>query len=287
MLYYNKKKSQKKHFIRIIVIIAIILFSSLSPQSTNISSKIVNFVSAPFAAATAFVTNAATNAVDAVIGTKQNRDLVNKLTIENQELQKKINDMNLVISQQDYLKEAYEFSQQHDAIEANVIITNNINYYNQFTIDKGSADNVKEGDIVLTSYTNDSDNVVGALVGKIVEVNRNSSIVSSILDEMYNISFVHAKSGITGIINDRSSGNIDGYMLEMTDVFIDDEIYTAGTSGRYPRGIYIGKVKQVSESADRLTKLVSIETPVDFSKLYEVYIVSGLEIGDQEWKNIK
>lgn len=282
MLYYNKKKSHKKHIIRILVILAVIVFSSLSPQSTSISSKIVNFISAPFARVTAFATNTATNAIDALIGTKPNRDLVNKLTIENQELQKKVNEMNLVINQQDYLKEAYEFNKKHDSIKANVILTNNVNFYNQFTIDKGSSDNVKEGDIVLTSYTNESDNVVGALVGKIVEVNQNSSIVSSILDEMYNISFVHSKSGITGIINDRTSENIDGYMLEMTDVFIDDEIYTAGTSGRYPRGIYIGKVSQVSESADRLTKLVSIKSPVEFTKLYEVNVVSGIEIGDQQ-----
>lgn len=58
--------------------------------------------------------------------------------------------------------------------------------------------------------------------------------------------------------------------------------------GRYSRGIYIGEVRGVSETTDKLTQLIQVESPVEFSKLYEIYVIDSGQIMDEEvewWKD--
>lgn len=275
MLYYKNKVSKKKHYIRLMSIFIIILISSISPRTSTVTSKIVNIITTPFAQATTFVTENISALIDFSLGTKPNRDAVKKLTIENQELRKEINDLEFIIKQKSYLKEAYDFNKKINSIKANVIMLNNSNYFDEFIIDKGKNDGVKLGDIVVNSYIDESSNILGALVGKITRVDTNSSIVSSILNENFNISFMHLDSNYSGIINERTQGKLSGYLLEKTDVKINDSIYTSGISGNYPRGIYIGKISSVSESEDKLTQLIDIESPINFNKLYEVFVLDG------------
>lgn len=286
MLYYNKNKSKKNHIIRIIVIVAVILLSSLSPQASNITSNIVSLITSPIAKATTVITNGLRSAVDYTFGTKPNRDMVNQLTLENQELQKKVNDLQLIVNQSPYLKQAYDFTKLQESINAKVIMYDNDNLYSQFKIDKGTINGVEDGDIVVTSYTDESENIIGALIGKVTRADMYSSNVSSILDESYNISFVHADTGINGIIDERSDDTLDGYLLSKTDIEIGQKIYTGGIGGRYPRGIYIGKVKEINETADKLTQLVSVESPIEFDKLYQVNVLKSDQIVDgvEEWK---
>lgn len=288
MLYYNKKKSQKKHYIRTLVLAAIIIVSSLSPKASDLTSKVVSLITRPFAVVTSLVSDAVGLGVDSLVGSKPNRDMVERLTQENQELTKKLNDLNFIIDQEEALKAAASLQESLETTPAHVIMLNNQEYFNEMIIDKGSNQNVEVGDIILNSYTNKEDNVAGALVGIVTNVDLNTSSVSTILDEKYNISFIHSKSGISGIINERNGLDMDGYLLEKTDVNLEDSVYTSGLGGRFPRGIYIGKVKSVGETADRLSQTLSVESPVEFSKLYHVFIVKPENQVREEvnqWKN--
>lgn len=66
------------------------------------------------------------------------------------------------------------------------------------------------------------------------------------------------------------------------DVRSGDSIYTSGLGGVYPRDIYIGKVSEVLEDENGLLKNISIESPVDFNKLYRVLIInSGVENNEE------
>lgn len=69
-------------------------------------------------------------------------------------------------------------------------------------------------------------------------------------------------------------------MLDKTEINNGDLVYTSGTGGLYDRGIYIGKIHDVNMSEDGLNQLVKIESPVNFSKLYEVFVISG----GSKWK---
>lgn len=275
MLYYNKKKSKKNHYIRILSLLALIVISIVSPRANAYTSKALNIVIMPFAKVTSFVNKSVNTVIDATFGSKANREMVGQLTQKNQELQKQVDELSFVVDQNDYLKLANKFYNNHSAIKANIILMDNKNAFDEMTIDKGSKDGVAIGDIIVSPFKDDQDNVVGALIGKVTDVGLLSSKVSTILDQKYNLSFVHSKTSETGIINARESNLLSGYMINKADIEVGDSIYTSGIGGRYPRGLYIGKVAEVGESNDKLSQLVEVESPVKFSRLYEVYVLKG------------
>lgn len=275
MLYYNKKKSKKNHYIRILSLLALIAISIISPRANAYTSKALNIVVTPFAKVTSFVNKSVNTVIDATLGSKPNREMVAQLTQKNQDLQKQVDELSFLVDQNDYLKLANEFYNNQTSTKANIILMDNKNAFDEMTIDKGSKDGVAIGDIVVSPFKDDQDNVVGALIGKVIDVGLLSSKVSTILDQKYNLSFVHSKTSETGIINLRESNILSGYMINKTDIKVGDSIYTSGIGGRYPRGLYIGKVSKVGESNDKLSQLVEVETPVKFSRLYEVYVLKA------------
>ena len=268
MLYYRNKRSNKKHYFRLAGLLLIISLGILSPKTSQLTSKVSNIITAPFAELSSFVSSSFVSVVDSMFGTKANRDLVNKLTIENQDLINKINTLESVVSESQELKEEFEFRNNIKGIEAKITMLNNDEYYKKFNINKGSVNGVKVGDIVVSSYSDDASNIKGALVGLVEEVFPTSATVSSIMDETYNIVFYHNETKINGIIDNRIDGNLNAYMLDEAELKPGDKIFTAGTGGRYRRGIYIGEVLNSEMSEDRLRQLVTIKSPVKFSKLY-------------------
>lgn len=279
MLYYRKKKSKKKHYITVLLLMLLIIISTFVPKANSFASRVVSFVTTPLSEVTAFVNNGISSIIDFSIGTKPNRDMVNKLTEENQTLKKELNDLRYIVSNEKYLKESYDFlSKNKNSIKANVIMLDNDEFFKQFIIDKGTKDGVKIGDIVLSSYTDNSNNVIGALVGKIISVEKGSAVVSSILDDKYNFTFEDLTTSTIGIINERSNGFLEGYLLEKIEIKNGEKIYTSGTGGKYPKGIYIGEVVSSSESFDRLRRHVKVKSPVEFSKIYEVFVMPNEEI---------
>lgn len=279
MLYYRKKKSKKKHYITVLLLMLLIIISTFVPKANSFASRVVSFVTTPLSEVTAFVNNGISSIIDFSIGTKPNRDMVNKLTEENQTLKKELNDLRYIVSNEKYLKESYDFlSKNKNSIKANVIMLDNDEFFKQFIIDKGTKDGVKIGDIVLNSYTDSSNNVIGALVGKIISVEKGSAVVSSILDDKYNFTFEDLTTSTIGIINERSNGFLEGYLLEKIEIKNGEKIYTSGTGGKYPKGIYIGEVVSSSESFDRLRRHVKVKSPVEFSKIYEVFVMPNEEI---------
>ena len=275
MLYYRNKRSNKKHYIRLAGLLLIISLGILSPKTSQLTSKVSNIITAPFAELSSFVSSSFVSVVDSMFGTKANRDLVNKLTIENQDLINKINTLESVVSESQELKEEFEFRNNIKGIEAKITMLNNDEYYKKFNINKGSVNGVKVGDIVVRSYSDDASNIKGALVGLVEEVFPTSATVSSIMDETYNIVFYHNETKINGIIDNRIDGNLNAYMLDEAELKPGDKIFTAGTGGRYRRGIYIGEVLNSEMSEDRLRQLVTIKSPVKFSKLYNVFVIEG------------
>lgn len=275
MLYYSKKKSRKKHYIRVLSILIVIVSSLINPNTSKLSSGFASVITTPFAEISSFISYSVDSIVNMTIGSKADRDKVNNLVTENQELKEKLLGLEKIVDNKEYLELSSDYLKNNKAILANIIMLDNDTSFKQIRINKGSIDGIKSGDIVLTPFKNSDDNIIGALVGEVISVDLISAIVSTIYDDRYNITFTHSKSTINGIIDQRSNGFITGYLLEKTDVEESDNIYTSGIGGRYKKGIYIGEVIKSYESVDELKQLVDIKSPVNFSKLYEVMIVKG------------
>lgn len=277
MIYYKKKKSNFAHYIRLSILLLIIIISSFSQRANTFTSKVGNVIMAPFTELTNFVLKSSNSLLDFAFGTKANREIVNRLTMENQQLREEINSLKLVVDNSEHIKSFKLLEETSNGITANISTIEPQNLYSKFTINKGSLAGIKIGDVVITNFTDNDQSVKGALVGKIVEVGPNYSLVSTIFDEAFNLSFIHSESMVTGIINDRTDNNLNGYLLKKEVLKKGDKIYTSGTGGRYKRGLYIGSVIESSESPDRIRQLVKIDSPVDISKLYDVIVIKGEE----------
>lgn len=59
------------------------------------------------------------------------------------------------------------------------------------------------------------------------------------------------------------------------EVEVGDKLVTSGIGGIFPKDLYIGEVVEMKSSVNNLEKLVYVKSPVDFSKLYRVFVLKN------------
>ncbi|MBO4815400.1 MAG: rod shape-determining protein MreC [Clostridia bacterium] len=64
------------------------------------------------------------------------------------------------------------------------------------------------------------------------------------------------------------------YIPADADLVIGDTIETSGMGGIYPKGILIGKIKEIIETKNITQRYAIVETSVDFSKLETVLVIT-------------
>lgn len=64
------------------------------------------------------------------------------------------------------------------------------------------------------------------------------------------------------------------YIPTDADLVLEDTIETSGLGGIYPKGIQIGKIKEIIESKNITDRYAILETSVDFSKLETVLVIT-------------
>ena len=64
------------------------------------------------------------------------------------------------------------------------------------------------------------------------------------------------------------------YIPTDADLVLEDTIETSGLGGIYPKGIQIGKIKEIIESKNITDRYAIVETSVNFSKLETVLVIT-------------
>ncbi|CAK7012778.1 MAG: hypothetical protein DELT_03225 [Desulfovibrio sp.] len=147
------------------------------------------------------------------------------------------------------------------------------NWFDVFTINLGRADGVKENMPVITA---------DGLVGRIEEVNLNSSKVMAIIDARSSLSSIMERTREQAIVKGAISNNSLDDSLYITflpldaDIMEGDKIITSGLDGVYPKGFLIGEVASSSDT-EAEGKNVRIEPAVDFRRLEEVFVVTSMD----------
>jgi len=177
------------------------------------------------------------------------------------------------------LTELLRFSNQNEELivtGARVIAKNPGIWFNLITIDKGEKDGVAVNMAVVTEQ---------GLVGRVIEVASGWSKVRTIVDGQSAVSAIIQRSRDNGIVKGNNSLIMeDGmcrmiYLPEDSSVVEGDKVITSGLGDIFPKGIYIGEVKEVIKEERNLYKTAIIEPGVDFQRLEEVLVViSGRDI---------
>ncbi len=218
------------------------------------------------------------------IGQKNARQLAK----ENEELKSKVADLeeeNTVLTENtkelEDLRKLYDLDQDYndyDKIAASVIAKGTGNWYNTFTVNRGTDDGVAVNMNVISD---------GGLVGIVTETGKNWSTVRSIIDDDNNVSAMLLDSSenciVTGSLSLIESGKLALSELR-TDAKVStgERVVTSNISDKYLPGILIGYVDSVQDDSNLLTKTGYIIPAVNFQSVNTVLIIKQLkETADQ------
>ena len=276
--YSQKRKNRIIMFFTSLILILMIAFSSRQTSEISVGENTIGIILSPVNKFFYSVVSKISELGKTIFNTKEFRDNYYKLESENIQMKNKIMEMENIISKESYLKSEYELLQntQKKLKAANVIAKDSGNVFTRFVIDKGSADNVKIGDIILQGYFDENSKVIEAVLGKVTEVGLNWSKVSSIIDESESVSFKVSNSNEIGVISGDSKYGLSGYLFNYNaDVKVNEKILTSGVGGIYPPNLYIGEIKEVSVDDNELVKKIVVESPINYNNVFRVVIMEN------------
>ena len=172
------------------------------------------------------------------------------------------------------LREALSLNQTltgYDVVNATVITRNKAYWYQTLTIDKGSKDGLKENMVVITK---------NGLIGKLQKVTAYSSEVKLItandVNNKVSVSIATTTGETTALLSGYDKENnlvlISG-VDSLVDIQEGDIVTTSGLGGMFPRGIYIGEVKTITNDKYGLSKTLGVSTNQNFNNIHYVTVL--------------
>lgn len=173
---------------------------------------------------------------------------------ENQEL-KELLDLNRTLNEFDYVNAT--------------ILYRNVNYWlDTITIDKGENDGVRVNDSVVTK---------NGLIGKIITVNKDNSIVSLLTtsDRYYVSVSINDYNGLLYEYDKKQKALKVKGIDKKGEINVGDEVITNGLGGLFPSGLYVGKVTKVENDTYDLSKIVYVDIEQNFNDIHYVMVVGA------------
>ena len=273
------KKYKNRMVVAAVAIILIVIIGVTSTERTS-PTKVETFVGDIFAPAEKFFYNIGKKTSDFFLSIKNIATLKEKneeLKIRVTELEEKNRNYEDLIGKSEYLKNEAELMKNTDyrLISAQIIGEEPSNWFDRFTIDKGSKDGINKGDTVIQAAQTEENIIQEGIVGRVIEVGDCWSKVISIIDENSKIAFKVIRTQDGGVISG-SDDKLSGYLFDTkADIMKGDKLFTSGLGGIFIKDLYIGEITDVIKKDEDLMKNIYIEPAVDFKKLYKVFIISN------------
>lgn len=220
-----------------------------------------------------WVSGLSSNLTDSAALREENAALQEKVDTLSAENSKLVLDKEELARLQSLLQLKEDYS-DYDSVGARVISRDSGNWFNKFTIDKGTDDGIQAGCNVIAG---------SGLVGIVTEAGKNWARVRSIIDDDSNVSAMISTTSDTCIIAGNlqliDSGTLS--LVKLTDdnnhVHVGDKVVTSNISEKFLPGILIGYISELNNDANLLTKSGSVTPAVDFKHLQEVLVIRTLK----------
>lgn len=196
---------------------------------------------------------------------KENGELKKK----NSELEESLRQLEMIESENKTLKEYLKLSEQYkqyETVPAYIINKDTSNYSRIFVINAGSKNGIQKDMTVIAA---------GGLVGHVISVTDTTAKVQTLIDTSNVASATLENSGDNVICR----GTLENKKLKATYVSTTttltqgEKLYTSGMGGIYPKGIYIGTIKEIVETKNITDRYFIVETAVDFDNLETVLVI--------------
>ena len=168
------------------------------------------------------------------------------------------------------IKEYKDITNLKDCINASVIYRNPVFWYDELTINKGKKDNIKEESVVINNK---------GIVGVITKVYDDTSIITLITninkDNKITVGITNNEDTIYGIISKYDKYKNELIISEITkDIEVDDNLNVITTSftNTFKEGMIIGKVKNIENDSNGLSKNIIATPVVDYNNIKYVCV---------------
>ena len=142
------------------------------------------------------------------------------------------------------------------------------NYGKYIIINLGAEDGIKENQAVVVSG--------GVLIGKATEVFDNSSRVALITSFDSSVNSIAQITRANGVVKGKYATGAKLEMINQSEELIKgDLIITSGLENEVPKGLIIGRISSIEESANKIFKVADLDLPVNFNQIEEVFVVSS------------
>ncbi|MDO4307737.1 MAG: rod shape-determining protein MreC [Eubacteriales bacterium] len=172
------------------------------------------------------------------------------------------------------LKQLYNLDEEYSdypKIAARIISKDPGNWYDNFTINRGSEDGIRVDNNVIAGK---------GLVGIVTAVGPHWATVRSIIDDSSNVSAMTVGTSdncvVTGNLELIDEGKLSFQQLydQEDKVTIGERLVTSNISEKYLEGLFIGYVSDIELETNNLTKAGTVVTPVDFQHLKDVFVIT-------------
>ena len=270
------KRFFKNKYIWIFLLFLILALSLISYSSNhsqkNIFTNILSTITSPIQKISYKISN---DIYDWFFITFQGK----KIKKQNENLQAEINklrnelvELNTYKLQNNELLKMLEIKKYYPKFEfepSTIIGQTSNDPYKSFIIDKGSKNNIKFQDCVITP---------DGFVGYVSKVNNTTSLVKTMLDEDISIGIYNPSNGETGILTGTlklAYKNLSkmNYLSRQSSSKPNDIVVSSGIKDNSPKGILIGKILSIQQEKHSTSFYGVIQPFCDFDNLKNVFII--------------
>ena len=254
-----------------IILMALQVTGRLEPVQSVITQ-----LTSPAQVSATGATESVTDALDFVFELRNMRQRNAELEQVNSNLLVENFELREVQRENELMREMLAFAQTRPGLDlrgaqivAQVIGQESNNFLGYIMLDLGQDHGIEVGYPVVTDQ---------GLVGRISEVNDNTSKVLMISDPSSAVNAIMQSSRLNGVVRGAPGGDLIMDYIQQGQTFKEGEIVlTSGLGGRFPKGIPIGQVIEIRQRDIDVFQQAVIRPTVDLSRLELVMVVTNFD----------
>ena len=271
-MYKKKANGVLGIFITIVVLIILVILTNIENRNLHFFENVTSSIISP-------VQNGIMYLKNKIKGNNNFFENIDELKKENEDLKKRVSgleenlrELEIVKTENTTLKEYLKIAEKYSSFDAKpgYIINRSIsNFSKDIIINIGAKDGIEENMTVISAE---------GLVGHVISVTDNTAKVQTIVDTSSSTSCLMSTTRDSIVCKGSLEDNktLKGMYIPIDATVIEgDSIETSGIGGIYPKGIYIGKVKNIKNTKNIADRYINIETGVNFDKLESVLVITN------------
>lgn len=266
---------------KVLISVAIILLSAtvlatVVSNSTSPLTNVISIITTPLQDAASSLSDKFDDATGGFISSKVYKERVAELEKQVADYQSQLVDYEDTKKKLETYEEFLQVREKHPDYKwsyATVIGRDASDVFGSFTLDRGTADDVKINDAVISGEY---------LIGVVTEVSATSCVVRSVFDPSVNIAAYEIRTGELGYVSATYDLSADEKckltgLNTKTAISEGGIVCTSGTGGIFPKDLIIGTVSFVEQSETDLSSFAIVEPVVSSKEIHDCFIITSYE----------